>query len=71
MISKRNLQDVMFIRSLPVRNAGQDFIAAVDAMRITYVFNGDIHKAYELSCKIQRKRIQCAILMKVLEQLEA
>ena len=35
MISKRNLQDVMFIRSLPVRNAGQDFIAAVDAMRIT------------------------------------
>ena len=35
MISKRNLQDVMFIRNLPVRNAGQDFIAAVDAMRIT------------------------------------
>lgn len=36
-----------------------------------FVFNGDIHKAYELSCKIQRKRIECAILMKVLEQLEA
>ena len=35
-----------------------------------FVFNG-IHKAYELSCKIQRKRIECAILMKVLEQLEA
>lgn len=35
-----------------------------------FVFNGDIHKAYELSCKIQRKRIECAILMKVLEQLE-
>ena len=30
-----------------------------------FVFNGDIHKAYELSCKIQRKRIECAILMKV------
>ena len=70
MISKRNLQDVMFIRSLPVRNAEQDFIAAVDAMN-NFVFNGDIHKAYELSCKIQRKRIECAILMKVLEQLEA
>lgn len=36
-----------------------------------FVFNGDIHKAYELSCKIQRKRIECAILMKILEQLEA
>ena len=35
-----------------------------------YIYNGDIHKAYELSCKIQRKRLECAILMKVCEMCE-
>lgn len=35
-----------------------------------YIYNGDIHKAYELSCKIQRKRLECAILMKVCEMME-
>jgi uncharacterized protein len=34
-----------------------------------YIYNGDIHKAYELSCKIQRKRLECAILMKICEQM--
>lgn len=35
-----------------------------------YIYNGDIHNAYELSCKIMKKRLECAILMKVCEQLE-
>lgn len=35
-----------------------------------YIYNGDIHKAHELSCKIQRKRLECAILMKVCEMME-
>lgn len=35
-----------------------------------YIYNGDIHKPYELSCKIQRKRLECAILLKVCEMLE-
>ena len=35
-----------------------------------YIYNGDIHKAYELSCKIMRKRLECAILTKVCEQLD-
>ncbi len=34
-----------------------------------YIYNGDILKAYELSCKIQRKRIECAILMKIKDML--
>lgn len=32
-----------------------------------YIYNGDIHKAHELSCKIMRKRLECAILAKVCE----
>lgn len=35
-----------------------------------YIYNGDIHKSHELSCKIMRKRLESAILMKVCEQLE-
>lgn len=30
-----------------------------------YIYNGDIHQSHELSCKIQRKRLECAILMQV------
>lgn len=35
-----------------------------------YIYNGDIHQAHELSCKIQQKRLECAILMKVCDMLE-
>lgn len=35
-----------------------------------YIYNGDIHKPYELSCKIMKKRLECAILLKVCEQIE-
>ncbi len=35
-----------------------------------YIYNGDIHKAYELSCKIMRKRLESAILTQVCEALE-
>ncbi len=35
-----------------------------------YIFNGDIHKSYELSCQIMRKRLESAILTKVCETLE-
>ncbi len=34
-----------------------------------YIYNGDIHQAYELSCAIQKKRLECAILLKVSEML--
>lgn len=35
-----------------------------------YIYNGDIHTAHEMSCKIQRKRLESAVLMKVCEMLE-
>lgn len=35
-----------------------------------FIYNGDIHKTYELSCKIMRKRLECAILSQVLEMLK-
>lgn len=35
-----------------------------------YIYNGDIHQSYELSCKIMRKRLECAILSQVQEMLK-
>ncbi len=32
-----------------------------------YIYNGDIHEAYKLSCEIQKKRLECAILLKICE----
>lgn len=35
-----------------------------------YIYNGDIHKSHELSCKIMRKRLESAILMQVMEKIK-
>ncbi|MBR1423171.1 MAG: thioether cross-link-forming SCIFF peptide maturase [Ruminococcus sp.] len=35
-----------------------------------YIYNGDIHAAHKLSCQIQKKRLECAILMKALELMD-
>ena len=35
-----------------------------------YIYAGDIHNSYKLSCEIQKKRLECAILMKALTLLE-
>ncbi len=35
-----------------------------------YQQNGDILKPYEIGCKMQRKRIECAIMIKAKELLD-
>lgn len=35
-----------------------------------YIFNGNIHQSYELSCQIMRKRLESAILVKICEMME-
>ena len=35
-----------------------------------YIYAGDIHNAHKLSCQIQKKRLECAILMKAIELME-
>lgn len=35
-----------------------------------YIYAGDIHNAYKLSCQIQKKRLECAIMMKAVKMLE-
>ena len=34
-------------------------------------FSGNIYGAYEIGCELQRKRIECAIMLKVAEAEDA
>lgn len=36
----------------------------------SYNFSGDINGTYEIGCKLQRKRVECAIALKALELIE-
>ena len=35
-----------------------------------YIYCGDIHKSHKLSCEIQRKRLECAIMMQAVKLLD-
>ncbi len=36
-----------------------------------YLYTGDIHTSYKIACEIQKKRLECAIMLKAVEKLEA
>lgn len=54
----------MCIPKKNVRNALQDFTAAEAVWPNAYNFHGTIHDAYDIGCEMQRKRVECAIMMK-------
>lgn len=35
-----------------------------------YIFNHDIHSAHKLSCELEKKRLECAIMMKAARAVE-
>ena len=37
----------------------------------SYNFHGNINDAYDIGCELQRKRIECAIMLKAAEAAEA
>ena len=36
----------------------------------SYNFHGDIHNAYDIGCALQKKRVECAIMIKAAEALD-
>ncbi len=46
------------------RNCFAKFYCSGGCMANSYHFHGTIHDAYEIGCEMQRKRIECAIMMK-------
>ena len=35
-----------------------------------YQYSGDVHNAHRLSCQLEKKRLECAIMLKVAEHEE-
>ena len=46
------------------RNCFAKFYCSGGCMANAYNFHGTIHEAYEIGCEMQRKRVECAIMMK-------
>lgn len=53
-----------------VTTAGRDYTARVMQRRTLTMRQADINGVYEYGCKLFRKRMECAIMMKVAEQLK-
>ena len=47
------------------------FYCSVGCNANNYIYAGDIHNAYKLACQIQKKRLECAILMKAVSLMES
>ncbi len=41
-----------------------DSTAVADVRQMVYHFQGDIKGNYEIGCELQRKRVECAIMIK-------
>lgn len=53
------------------KNCWAKFYCSGGCAANAYQFHKDINKSYEISCKLQQKRIECAIMMKAKEVLES
>lgn len=52
------------------RNCWAKFYCSGGCNANNYIYAGDVHNAYKLSCEIERKRVECAIMMKIRRELE-
>jgi uncharacterized protein len=51
------------------RNCWARFFCSGGCHAAAYAFNQDLTKPYELGCKLQRKRLECAMYIKVKEAI--
>lgn len=47
-----------------VKSALQDSTVVADVLQILINFHGTIDDSYDLSCDMERKRVECAIMIK-------
>lgn len=66
----KNSRHVMYTPKKNVKNVLQDSIAVVDAVQTLITFNGTIDGTYEIGCKLERKRVECALMVKAALALE-
>ena len=64
MTSRRISDAAMFTPSQPARIVLQDSTAVADAQQTDIMPHKDIRSNYEIGCELQRKRVECAIMIK-------
>ena len=54
----------VYIQKKNVKIVSLNSTVAVDVMANSYNFHGTIHDCYDVGCEMQRKRVECAIMIK-------
>ena len=54
----------MFIQRMTAKTALPDFTAVGAAQPMHINFQKDVKGSYEIGCELQRKRVECAIMIK-------
>jgi len=60
----QNLKDAPIYNKPTCKNCWARFYCSGGCQANNFNFNGDVHIPYELGCKMQKKRIECAIALK-------
>lgn len=58
------LMKAMFIQRINARTASVSSTAVAAAQLMRIIFNHDINNPYDIGCKLQRKRVECAVMIK-------
>ncbi len=61
---QKDLDDAMFTQSKLARIVLQDSTAVADVQQMHIISRRDIKGNYEIGCELQRKRVECAIMIK-------
>ncbi len=67
LTSRMSLSAVMFMQRKNVGTVLPDSIAAVAVRQTHTISMADITDAYEIGCELQKKRVECAIMIKAAE----
>ncbi len=59
-----SLSSAMYMQRKSVKTALQGFTASGGCAANSYKFHGNILDAYDIGCELQKKRIECAIMIK-------
>ena len=70
MRSSKNSRHVMYTPKEECKNVLQDSIAVVDAVQTLITLTVLIDGTYEIGCKLERKRVECALMVKAALALE-
>ena len=70
MRSSKNSRHVMYTPKKNVKKCFARFYCSGGCSANSYNFNGTIDGTYEIGCKLERKRVECALMVKAALALE-